>query len=120
MPRRDDSLSVQQMLDHASEAANLAESHTRSELDQDRLLGLALLQLLLILGEAANRVSSVYREKHPEIPWGEIIALRNRLIHGYDTIDFDILWEIISTDLPPLIATLETLVAAGGDECKNH
>jgi uncharacterized protein with HEPN domain len=75
------------------------------------LLGLALLQLLLILGEAASRVSQVYREKHPEIPWGQIVGLRNRLIHGYDAIDYDILWNILTTDLPPLIAILENAVA---------
>jgi uncharacterized protein with HEPN domain len=101
------------MLDHAREAACLAEGHSRAELDSDRLLGLALLQLLLILGEAASRVSSARRQSHPDIPWGQVIALRNRLIHGYDTIDFDILWKIITSDLPPLIATLETSLSSG-------
>ena len=57
MPRHDDSVSLRQMLDYAREAAGLAEQHTRAEVDSDRLLGLALLQLLLILGEAASRVS---------------------------------------------------------------
>ena len=93
----------------------MAEDHTRAELDRDRLLGLALLQLLLILGEAASRVSSSCRESHPDIPWGQVIALRNRLIHGYDTIDFDILWKIITSDLPPLIAALKTAVSSGGE-----
>jgi uncharacterized protein with HEPN domain len=102
---------MRQMLDHAREAARMAQEHTRSELDSNRLLGLALLQLLLILGEAASRVSQVYREKHPEIPWGQIVGLRNRLIHGYDAIDYDILWNILTTDLPPLIAILENAVA---------
>jgi uncharacterized protein with HEPN domain len=99
------------MLDHAREAASLAKKHTRAELDSDRLLGLALLQLLLILGEAASRVSSARREKHPEIPWGQVIALRNRLVHGYDTVDFDILWKIIASDLPPLITLLENAIS---------
>ena len=112
MPRHDDSLSMRQMLERAREAAHLAREHTRTELDSDRLLGLALLQLLLILGEAASRVSLARRERHPEIPWGQIVALRNRLIHGYDTIDFDILWKIITSDIPPLIAALETAVGA--------
>ena len=63
MPHRDDSLSLRQMLDHAREAADLAKSHARIELDSDRLLGLALLQLLLIIGEAASRVSPALPRK---------------------------------------------------------
>lgn len=47
------------------------------------------------------------RARHPDIPWTEIVGLRNRLIHGYDSVDFDILWQIVSDDLPPLIAVLE-------------
>ncbi len=112
MQRCDDAVSIQQMLDHAHEAVCMAEGHTRIQLESDRMLGLALLQLLLILGEAASRVSASRREKHPEIPWAQVIALRNRLIHGYDTIDFDILWKIITSDLPPLIAALKTVTAS--------
>jgi uncharacterized protein with HEPN domain len=47
------------------------------------------------------------RLRHPDIPWPEIVRLRNRLIHGYDSVDFDILWQIVSGDLPALIAALE-------------
>jgi len=48
--------------------------------------------------------------KHPDIPWIQIIGLRNRLIHGYDSVDMDILWNIVSKDLPPLIAVLEKAI----------
>jgi len=112
MPHRDDSLSLRQMRDHAREAADLAKLHVRADLEADRLLGLAMLQLLLILGEAASRVSPAFREAHAEIPWGQIVALRNRLIHGYDTIDFDILWKIVNSDLPSLIPLLEAAIAS--------
>ena len=50
------------------------------------------------------------REKCPPIPWLDIVGLRNRLIHGYDSVDFDILWQIVQDDLPRLIQTLEGLV----------
>ncbi len=114
MPRHDDAVSLRQMLDFACEAASLAQQHTRAEVDSDRVLGLALLQLLLLLGEAASRVSPERRARHPDIPWGQIVALRNRLIHGYDVIDYDILWKIITSDLPPLIASLEKAASAEG------
>lgn len=63
--------------------------------------------LLEIIGEAASRVPAEQRLQHPDIPWPEIVGLRNRLIHGYDSVDFEILWQIVSDDLPPLIAALE-------------
>ena len=61
-------------------------------------------------GEAANRVPDEVRSQYPELPWTQMIAARNRLIHGYDSIDFDILWVIIKGDLPVLINQLEKIV----------
>lgn len=110
MSNHDDSISLLQMLDHAREAVAMLQGHSRSDLDSNRMLSLALLQLAQILGEAANRVSISRRELHPEIPWSQIIGLRNRLIHGYDTIDFDILWQILMLDLPALIVMLEKII----------
>ena len=83
---------------------------TRADLDHDRLLNLALTRLLEIIGEAANRIPDSVREKYPELPWMQIIGLRNRLIHGYDQVDFDILWVIVIQDLPELISRLEQML----------
>lgn len=47
---------------------------------------------------------------YPEIPWPQIVSLRNRLIHGYDAVDRDILWQIVVYDLPSLITILETIL----------
>ena len=66
-----------------------------------------LTRLLEIVGEAAARVPPDERAELPDIPWPQTVALRNRLIHGYDDVNFDILWAIIADDLPPLIAALE-------------
>ena len=49
--------------------------------------------------------------RYAEIPWPQIVGLRNRLIHGYDAVDMDILWQIIEYDLPPLIAALEAILS---------
>ena len=99
------------MLDHAREAIDLSAGRTRSDLDTDRLLNLALVRLLEIVGEAANRIPAEERELYPEIPWPQIISLRNRLIHGYDAVDNDILWQIIVRDLPLLVESLEVILA---------
>ena len=101
---------LRHMLAHAKEALFHARGKTREDVDADRLLNLALVRLLEIVGEAAGRVSDEVRAQHPEIPWPQITGLRNRLIHGYDSVDPDILWQIITADLPPLIASLEAIL----------
>jgi uncharacterized protein with HEPN domain len=79
-------------------------------------LSLALVRLLEIVGEAANRVSSGTRSQLTAIPWLQIISLRNRLVHGYQSVDMDILLEIINHDLSPLIEELQKIVASEAGE----
>ncbi|MGH7826437.1 MAG: HepT-like ribonuclease domain-containing protein [Candidatus Binatia bacterium] len=111
MPRHDTTiLRLRHMMDHAKEAVTTAQGKTRRDLDTDRLLNLALVRLLEIIGEAASRVPKQERERYPDIPWPEIVGLRNRLIHGYDEVDYDILWQIVTADLPPAISKLEKIL----------
>lgn len=84
MSRGDNVRSLEDMLDHAREAVAMLENASADSLEHDRQLHLSLQRLLEIIGEAANRVSTTKQEQHPEIPWAEIIAMRNRVIHGYD------------------------------------
>lgn len=107
--RPDDLVRLRHMLDHSREALDLIEHRKRRDLDTDRVLGLALVRLLEIVGEAAGRVSSEVSDAHPEIPWSQIVSLRNRLIHGYDSVDMDILWQILKCDLPPLVRSLAAI-----------
>jgi len=102
MTRRDDTVALRHMRDHAVEAAAIARSRSRNDLDTDRLFALGLTKLVEIIGEAASRVSPATRDAHPHIPWKQIVGTRNRLVHGYDEIDFDVLWQIVCVELPPL------------------
>ncbi len=110
MPRRDPAARFRHMLDHAREAVAMVRAKSRADLDTDRQLNLALVRLLEIIGEAPARVPEFERSSLPGIPWTQIISLRNRLIHGYDAVDFDVLWQILTADLPPLIKELENVV----------
>ena len=98
---------LRRMMDHAVEAVAMVQGRHRQDLDADRQLNLSLVRLLEITGEAAARVTAITQQQCPGIPWPEVIGLRNRLIHGYDSVDFDILWNILTGDLPPLIAALK-------------
>ena len=97
---------LRHMLDSTLEASGLIKGKSRADLDRDRLLNLALVRLLEIVGEAASRVTIPTRLKYPDIPWTQIVSLRNRLIHGYDAVDLDILWKILVDDLPGLVKQL--------------
>ncbi|MGH2356347.1 MAG: HepT-like ribonuclease domain-containing protein [Chloroflexota bacterium] len=114
MPRPDGGVRLRHMLDHARETVALVQGKTRADLDADRLLNLALVRLLEVIGEAASRIPAEERARYPGIPWSQIVSLRNRLIHGYDSVDFDILWAILSQDLPKLIIELEQIVTDKG------
>ncbi|MCU0664446.1 MAG: DUF86 domain-containing protein [Myxococcota bacterium] len=109
MSRHDDRVCVAQMISHVEEAVALMQGRKIEELDRDRLLFLATLKLVEIVGEAANRVSDSFQTSHPEIPWREIIGTRNRLVHGYDAVDNAVLFIISTEDFPALLAALKAL-----------
>ncbi|MBZ0252038.1 MAG: DUF86 domain-containing protein [Candidatus Methylomirabilis sp.] len=111
MTRRDPRAALHHMRDHAREAVDMARGRTRADLDEDRSLNLSLVRLLEIVGEAAGRVPPERRAEAPAIPWPQIVGLRNRLIHGYDDVDFNVLWAIVTEDLPPLIGELDRVLA---------
>jgi uncharacterized protein with HEPN domain len=94
------------MLDHAREAVEMTRGRNREDLNLDRKLNLALVRRLEIIGEAAGGTTEAERLQCPSIPWHAITGLRNRLIHGYDSVDPDVLWRIVGDDLPPLILDL--------------
>ena len=110
MPERREEIPLLHMLDHATEALVLTQGRTRADLDSDRLLELALVRLLEIVGEAASRVPRRVRAMYSDIPWPQIVALRNRLIHGYYDLDLDIIWSTVSDDIPPLVRVLEDVI----------
>ena len=109
MPK-DDLVRVRHMLDAAKEARSFVQQKARSDLDSNRTLVLALVRSIEIIGEAAARTTKEFQAKHPAVPWSEIIAMRNRLIHAYFDVDVDRIWDTVTDDLPPLIARLEQLV----------
>ncbi len=106
MSKRDPEIALRQILSYSREAVEICNGKSRQDLDSDRLMNLALTRLLEMIGEAANRVPEEVRAQHSELPWLQMIAARNRLIHGYDSVDLDILWAIVSNDLPVLINQL--------------
>ena len=69
----------------------------------------AVLHELLVLGEAAKRLSADFRDGHSDVPWKAIAGMRDRLLHGYDNVDLDLVWKTVEEDLPTLVTQLEEL-----------
>lgn len=107
--QRDDIIRLRHMLDAAQEAISFAHGKKRDNLDHDRMLVLSLVKDIEIIGEAAAKVSENFRQEHPQIPWKEIVTMRNRLIHGYFDINLDIVWKTVTQELPQLILKLKTV-----------
>ncbi len=104
------------MLEAAQKAIARTEGTTVDALksDEDRIF--VLVHLLEILGEAARGVSAETKQAHPQIPWAEMTATRDRLIHGYFSVDVEIVWQIVRHDLPRVVQQLEEMVPADEPE----
>ncbi len=115
MRPRDDSVLLGDMLDYARRAVAAVAHRTRGDLDDDAVLVGALERFVEVIGEAANRLSQETRDSSPDMSWREIIAMRNRLVHGYFAVDRDILWTVVHDDLPGLITALEMVIDDGAE-----
>ena len=107
---RHDNAYLLDMLLAAREARKFAADVTFAAFEQNRMAQLAILKAVEIVGEAASRVSVAGKKAHPEIPWTEIVGMRNRLVHGYFNINLQRVWETVQEDLPRLVLQLEALV----------
>jgi uncharacterized protein with HEPN domain len=82
---------------------------------ENDLVRSAVFAKLIIVGEAARNLSAAFRDAHSQIPWGQIVGTRNRIAHGYDQVDWQIVWHIATSDVPQLLKDIERL-AHGSNE----
>ncbi len=108
--QKDDGIRLQHMLDAAREAISFTSGSSRADLDSNRMLVLSLVKCIEIVGEAATRIAEETKLRAPEIPWQDIMGMRNRLVHAYYDIDLDRVWDTVLDDLPAIIPQLEELL----------
>jgi uncharacterized protein with HEPN domain len=101
------------MLDAAEKVVEYTSSISRAEFDEDEMRQFALIRLIEVIGEASKQISAESRDSHPEIEWRSIAGMRDRLIHGYDNVNLDVLWKTCTENVPPLIAKLERVLRQG-------
>lgn len=95
------------------EAIERIQSRAQIEqLQEDELLQVWVLYHLQIVGEAVRSLSAGLTQQHPEVPWSQIVGLRNRVVHEYFDIDLDIVIDIVTTDLPGFQVQIESILQA--------
>ncbi|MCA9914943.1 MAG: DUF86 domain-containing protein [Anaerolineae bacterium] len=98
------------MLDNSNRVLSYMRDVKRRDFEQDEKLQLAVTRLLEIIGEAAANLSQEFREEHSTIPWGQIIGMRNRLIHAYFHVDLEVVWNTTQTAVPSLVQQITAIV----------
>ena len=111
---KDDMVRVRHMLDFAHKAVRFNKGKSRADLDSNEMLAMATIHLIEVIGEASRTISAELRHQYPEIPWDAISGTRNRLAHGYIDVDLDVVWTIVTKDLPLLIVQLRRLLKDEG------
>jgi|HubBroStandDraft_1064217.scaffolds.fasta_scaffold237061_2 uncharacterized protein with HEPN domain len=98
------------MLHAAVQASTFVVDLDQSQFAASELHQNAVIRSLEVIGEAASRVSPSFRDAHPDIPWRDIIGMRNRLIHNYSNVSLDTVWDVVRFRLTTLVAALELLI----------
>jgi uncharacterized protein with HEPN domain len=109
----DDRIRLLHIRDALGSAIRFIEGRSCNDLDKDAMVGFALMRAIQIVGVAANKISQETRDRHPQIPWAEIIGMRHRLAHAYIEIDPDILWETVTEAAPALLAQVKSILEGG-------
>ena len=85
-------------------------SGSRERFADDQVTRYAILYAIIVMGEAVKRLSDGFRAEHPDIPWGRICGMRDRVVHAYDRVDLDIVWSVATSHAPGLISALDVLI----------
>src|ERR1043166_3329624 len=116
MTKRDPATYLEDMLEYAGKVGQFLEGYTEERFLADEKTIFAVIRCFEVIGEAANKIPKPLQEQYPEIPWAQIIAFRNFLIHEYLGVSMKRVWVSASTVLPETLPRLEAMLAAISQE----
>lgn len=105
-PKREYIDYLQDMVEAADKAAQFVKDVDFEAFCKNEEKVFAVIRALEIIGEAARNIPKSIRDRYVEVPWDDIIGMRNKVIHGYFGVDLEVIWKTIDQDLPPLQNTL--------------
>ncbi len=106
---KDDLVYIGHMVDMAMSAVSKTEAITRDRFDSNENLRLAVTHLIQTIGEAARHVSEDFCLRHPEVPWRKIVGMRHKVVHDYLHVDYDLVWDVATIELPQLVSRLKAI-----------
>ena len=101
---------VEDILDAMEKAEILVEDFSYDEFKADFRTNFAVVRALEIIGEAAKRLPASLREEYPAIPWRGMAGMRDRIIHGYDAVDLQIVWDVVKQDIPEIKPQIQQIL----------
>ena len=110
--KKDDSVYLHHIMDALVQIEHYMDNVSHEEFFSSRLLQDGVIRQLEVMGEAARNLSEDLRNEHPEIPWRQMVGLRNRMIHAYFNVDLQIIWEIVQGDIPDLLQKMKQILDA--------
>lgn len=110
MPHRDDRATVLDVWRAAKFVLEFKGVMSRVEFDNDYKTQCAIIRQLEIIGEAAKRLSDSFKAEHLDIPWKSMAGMRDYLIHGYDDLDIERIWNTVTNDIPVLMQKIKPLL----------
>ena len=102
---------IEDILDAMNKAEMLIEGIGYSQFESDFRTNFAVIRALEIIGEAAKRVPDEVRKQYPNIQWKAMAGMRDRIIHGYDNVDLQIVWDVVKRDIPDIKPTIVKILA---------
>lgn len=116
MSHRPVRLLIEDMLERIERVERAVAGMDRATFLRDEKTNDAVVRNLEVIGEASARLPQEFRDRHPEIPWRQVVGLRNRVVHKYFDVDLQLVWEIVSGELEELKTRLEALRDSLGEE----
>ena len=110
MSSHDPRVTLRQLADAARRLQDICADRTLKRLLDDWLATAAAERFFEIVGEAVKRLPMDLRERYPAVPWKEIAGTRDRLSHGYDDINYEVLWDAVQNDVPKLLETVDQML----------
>ena len=106
-----DKIRIKHITDASEEALSFVGNVEREKFFKNRMLILSVIKEIEIAGEAASKISEETKVKYSNVPWKDIVGMRNRLIHGYFDVNIELVWNTIKNNLNPLISSLKNILA---------
>jgi uncharacterized protein with HEPN domain len=101
---------VEDIADAMEKAEILLAGVTYDQFESDFRINFAVVRALEIVGEAAKRLPMTLRDQYPNVPWKQMAGMRDRIVHGYDTVDLEIVWDVVKQDIPHIKPQIQQIL----------